>query len=177
MSGRTLAAVLVMGVSGCGKSTVGEALAARLGWPFADGDDFHPPANVAKMRSGTPLTDADRIPWLHIIAGWIDQRRHGGTPGVVTCSALKRAYREILMASPNPSTSGDVRLVYLHGSASLIAARQAARQGHFMPASLVASQFATLEQPGPEEHPLTLGVELAPEQIVERIVAGLGLAT
>lgn len=164
----TLPAVLVvMGVSGSGKTTVAALLAGRLGWAFQDGDDFHPPANVAKMQGGTPLTDADRWPWLHAIAAWIDATRTSRQHGVVACSALRRAYRDILLAGP------DVRLVYLKGSRELIGQRQAARHNHFMPAALIDSQFATLEEPGPDEHPLVMSVERGPSQIVDDILQQL----
>ena len=157
-------AIVVMGVSGSGKTTVAALLAGRLGWDFVDGDDLHPAENVAKMRAGTPLTDMDRWPWLDTIAAWIDAAR-AGKPGVVTCSALKRVYRDRLLAG-----RPDVRLVYLHGSFDVIAARQAARQGHFMPASLIESQFATLEPPGADEHAISVAVDLAPEVIVAEII-------
>lgn len=156
--------LVVMGVSGSGKTTVAALLAGRLGWDFEDGDDFHPPANVAKMHGGTPLTNEDRWPWLRAIAAWIDAVRASGQHGVVACSALKRAYRDILITGP------DVRLVYLQGSRALIGQRQAARHNHFMPATLVESQFAALEEPGPDEHPLVVSVEPRPAQIVDVIV-------
>lgn len=155
--------VLVMGVSGAGKSTVGTLLAARLGAPFADADDFHPPANIAKMSRGEPLVDADRWPWLDAIGAWLDARAASGEGGVVTCSALKRIYRDRLLAG-RPA----VRLLHLSGDAALIGARQAARPGHFMPASLMASQFATLEPPGEEEGAIVLSVEPPPEVVVEK---------
>ena len=160
--------IVVMGVSGSGKTTIGALLAGRLGWAFADGDDLHPQANVAKMHGGTPLTDADRWPWLAAIADWIDAHRGPGH-GVITCSALKRAYRDRLLAE-----RPDVRLVYLQGSQDLISHRQAARQGHFMPSSLIESQFATLEEPADDEHPLVVPVDLQPGEIVDRIIAALG---
>ena len=163
MSANTVKAIVVMGVSGSGKTTVGALLAGRLGWNFVDGDDLHPPANVAKMRAGTPLTDEDRWPWLDVIAAWIDTAR-AARPGVVTCSALKRVYRDRLLAD-----RPDVRLVYLHGSYDVIATRQAARQGHFMPASLIASQFATLEEPGADERAISIAVDLEPDVIVAEI--------
>jgi gluconokinase len=153
---------LIMGVSGAGKSTVGPLLATRLGVPFADADVFHPPANIAKMSRGEPLTDEDRWPWLDAIGAWLDAQRAAGAGGVVTCSALKRVYRQRLLGA-RPL----VRLVFLQGNPALISARQAARAGHFMPTSLMASQFATLEEPGPEERPITLSVEPSPELIVE----------
>ncbi len=170
MPSAPVSVIVVMGVSGSGKTTIGALLAGRLGWAFADGDDLHPQANVAKMRGGTPLTDNDRWPWLDEIASWIDTRRSTGTPGVVTCSALKRIYRDRLLAGRS-----DVRLVYLHGSFDVVAMRQAARQGHFMPSSLIESQFATLEAPGSDENPLAIAVDLPPGDIVSEIVASLRL--
>ena len=161
----TLPAVfVVMGVSGSGKTTVAALLAGQLGWEFEDADDFHPPENVAKMHGGTALTDEDRWPWLHSIAAWIDATRDGGH-GVLACSALKRAYRDILIGD-----RADVRLVYLRGSRDLIARRQAARTGHYMPASLVDSQFDTLQEPGPDEAPLVVSVEPKPLRIVQDIL-------
>jgi gluconokinase len=155
-----------MGVSGVGKSTVGTLLSQRLGVPFADADEFHPPANIAKMSAGVPLTDADRWPWLDAIGAWLD--RHAETGGVVTCSALKRAYRDRLLAGRLK-----VRLLYLHGPAELVMARQAARVGHFMPASLMASQYATLEPPTAEEKAIALMVEAPPDTIVTAAIAAL----
>src|SRR5262245_8503336 len=128
---------VMMGVSGSGKTTIARSVAQRLGWRLVEGDDFHPPANVAKMRAGTPLTDEDRWPWLRAIAAEIDAVRARGEPAVVACSALKRAYRDILIGA-----RPDVVLVYLQGSKPLIAERLAARKGHFMPATLLDSQFA-----------------------------------
>ncbi|HEX6473073.1 MAG TPA: gluconokinase [Streptosporangiaceae bacterium] len=154
-----------MGVSGSGKTTVGELLAERLGWEFADADQFHSPANVAKMRSGTPLTDADRAAWLRGIAAWIDDRIAAGKPGVVTCSALKRGYRDMLRRP-------DVRFVYLDGDRELIARRMAVRKGHFFPVSLLDSQFRELEPPGPDEA-LTVSIEGTADDTVRRIMAGL----
>ncbi|MFE1598919.1 gluconokinase [Methylobacterium sp. ID0610] len=167
--GPTPAVVVVMGVSGSGKTTVASLLAGRLGWEFADGDDFHPEANVAKMHGGTPLTDEDRRPWLEAIAAWIDRTRAGGGRGVVTCSALKRAYRAILIGG-----RPDVRLVYLQGDRDLIGRRMAARHDHFMPARLLDSQFATLEEPMPDENPIVLSVGATPQAIVAEVVVALG---
>ena len=164
-------AIVVMGVSGSGKTTVAALLAGRLGWTFADADDFHPPANVEKMHAGTPLTDEDRWPWLRAIRAFIDERRAEGGRAVVGCSALKRVYRDILVGD-----AADVRLVYLKGEHDLIARRQAARHGHFMPASLMASQFATLEEPGPDERPVTVSVAHPPPEIVDAIVRELAQA-
>lgn len=152
-----------MGVSGAGKSTVGTLLAERLGVAFADADSFHPAANIAKMSRGEPLTDEDRWPWLDAIGAWVDARRMAGEGGIVTCSALKRAYRDRLRAG-RPA----LRLLHLSGDPNLIGARQAARPGHFMPASLMASQFATLELPDEEEGAITLSVAPPPEEIVAR---------
>ena len=163
------AVLLVMGVSGSGKTTVAALLAGRLGWEYEDADDFHSPANVRKMHGGTPLTDEDRWPWLENMAAWIDATRSVGRHGVLACSALKRAYRQILVGS-----RPDVQLVYLRGDKALIAGRQAARHNHFMPPTLVDSQFATLEEPGPEEHPVTVSVAPRPPAIVDGIMRGIG---
>ncbi len=139
---------VVMGVSGSGKTTVAMLLAAALGWSFIEGDDLHPPANVDKMHGGTPLTDADRLPWLRKIAEVIDTWRAEGKSGVLTCSALKRGYRDIILGQ-----RPDVRLVYLQGSRELIGRRMASRHEHFMPVALLDSQFATLQEPTEDEHP------------------------
>lgn len=164
--------IVVMGVSGSGKTTISALLAGRLHWEFEDADDFHPPANVAKMRNGVPLTDEDRWPWLRAIAAWIDKTRQAGGHGVVACSALKRSYRDVLIGDGRP----DVRLVYLKGAATLIAKRQAARQGHFMPTGLMKSQFEALEEPGSDERPIVVPVSHRPRAMVEEIAAALGLA-
>jgi gluconokinase len=155
-----------MGVSGSGKSTVGTLLAGTLQWEFGDADSFHPPANVEKMCKGIPLTDEDRWPWLRAIAAWIDRKRAAGMYGVVTCSALKRRYRDILIGRRT-----DVRLVYLKGGEDLIARRMALRHGHFMPPSLLSSQFAALEEPGPEERPIIVSIEPQPHEIVAQILS------
>jgi gluconokinase len=164
----SLAGIVVMGVSGAGKSTVGALLAERLGWPFEDGDAFHPPANVEKMRAGTPLTDEDRGPWLRAIVARIAAARGHGAGVVIACSALKRAYRDVLRDG-----QPDVRFLHLTGEPALIMARQAARQGHYMPASLVASQFATLEPPDTEADVIDLEVEAEPTAIVQKAIAAL----
>ncbi len=158
--------LVVMGVSGSGKTTVGAMLAGKLGWEFVDGDDFHPAANVAKMHAGHPLTDDDRWPWLDSIARWIDAVRGTDGRGIVACSALRRMYRDRLVAG-----RPDVTSVFLHGDASLIAQRQGARHGHYMPASLVASQFATLEPPGEDERVIEVSVQPPAAEVVIAIAA------
>ena len=165
-------ALIVMGVSGSGKSTIGETLAARLGWPFEDGDRFHPAANVAKMSAGHPLTDEDRWPWLQAIADEIDRICRDGERAVIACSALKRAYREVLVHGRD-----DVRIVFLDGTQDLIGARLAARKGHFMPPGLLDSQFKTLETPGGDEKPITVSIDGTIEAIVDDIVGQLGIGT
>ena len=162
--------IVVMGVSGCGKTTVAALLAARLGWQLAEADMFHSPANIQKMRSGIPLTDEDRWSWLAAIAKWIDPARAAGKPGVITCSALKRRYREIIVGG-----RPDVRLVYLKSDYGLIAGRLAARKHHYMPVGLLQSQFEALEEPVPDENALVISIESSPEEIVAEIVAALGL--
>nr|WP_314074166.1 gluconokinase [uncultured Roseococcus sp.] len=158
--------ILVMGVSGCGKSTIGALLAEALRLPFADADAFHPPENVQKMSAGIPLTDADRWPWLDALGTWLAAEEKGG---VVACSALKRAYRDRLRG-----WVPGLRLVHLAGAPALIAARQGAREGHFMPPSLMASQFATLEAPGAEEQALILDIAASPESVAAEAAARLG---
>jgi gluconokinase len=157
-----------MGVSGSGKSTIAEALAARLGWRFEDGDGFHPPANVAKMSAGEPLTDEDRWPWLQAIADEIDRLSAAGQRAVVACSALKRVYRDILVHGRD-----DIRIVFLNGTQDLIADRLAARKGHFMPPGLLVSQFRTLQPPQPDERPITVSIDAPVEAIVDDIVRQL----
>ena len=161
-------ALLVMGVSGSGKSTVGEQLAERLGWRYEDGDRFHPAANVAKMSAGHPLTDEDRWPWLQAIAAEIDRVCQAGERVVIACSALKRAYRDILVHERE-----DVRIVFLDGKRDLIAARLAARKGHFMPPGLLASQLGALEPPVESENPVTVSIDAPVETIVDDIVRQL----
>ena len=165
-----LAAIVVMGVSGSGKSHVGRLLAERLGWAFADADDFHPAANVAKMRSGVPLDDADRGPWLAALAGLLQAARADGQPLVLACSALKRAYRHRL-GLPQPG----IRLVHLTGPAVVLRKRIEQRAGHFMPATLLDSQLATLEPPSEDERPLVVDVSESAENVVGRLTAALGL--
>ncbi|MFH5926639.1 gluconokinase [Roseomonas xinghualingensis] len=160
--------VIVMGVSGSGKTTAAKLLAAELGWEFREGDDLHPPANVERMRTGIPLIDEDRWPWLHRIAAVVDDWLERGVSGVLTCSALKRSYRDMIIG-PRPN----IRLVHIQGGASLLSPRLASRQGHYMPSSLLASQFATLEPPGEDEHPITLSADQPPERIVAAIIQAL----
>ena len=162
--------IVLMGVSGAGKSTIGDELSRMLGWQFRDADSFHPPANIDKMKSGIPLADDDRWPWLDAIGGWIGERIGSGQPGIVSCSALKRAYRARIGARRQ-----GVRLVYLLGSQEMIAARLATRKGHFMPAELLASQFTALEEPGPEEKALVVGIAMPPLYMARSIVDKLGL--
>jgi gluconokinase len=160
--------IIVMGVSGSGKTTVSALLSAALGCQFQEGDDLHPAANIEKMHSGTPLTDADRLPWLRKIAEEIDGWRARGESGVLTCSALKRSYRDIIIGD-----RPDVTLVYLKGSYDLIRRRMAARHEHFMPVALLDSQFATLEEPTPDEHPITVDVGARPAEVAAEIVLQL----
>jgi gluconokinase len=152
-----------MGVSGSGKSTVGAALAQRLRVPFADADDFHPPANIAKMTAGEALDDDDRHPWLESIGEWLTA--HADTGGVMSCSALKRQYRDQLRHHA-PTTE----FVHLHGTREVIARRQASRPGHFMPASLLDSQFATLEPLAPDEHGQVVDVDQSIDAIVQAYI-------
>ena len=159
--------IVIMGVSGCGKSSVGAALSEALGIPYRDGDDLHPPANVAKMRAGEALTDADRWPWLDRVA----QELASLAPVIVGCSALRRAYRDRIRAG----AGGPVLFVHLAGSRALIAARMAARSGHFMPASLLESQFATLEPPGPDEAAITVDIDQPMDRLVADILRQLEL--
>jgi gluconokinase len=168
---RTPCALVVMGVSGSGKSTIGEKLAQRLGWRFEDGDKFHPLSNVAKMSAGQPLTDEDRWPWLQAIANEIDRVCEAGEHTVIACSALKRPYRDILVHGRK-----DVRIIYLKGTQDLIASRLAQRKDHFMPPGLLASQFKTLELPDASENPVTVSVNAPVETIVDDIVRELGLS-
>jgi len=164
--------LVIMGVSGSGKSTVAEKLAARLGWSFEEGDTLHPEINIAKMHAGIPLTDTDREPWLDRVAAWIDGQRGKKEPGIITCSALKRAYRQFIIGD-----RPEVRLVYLRGGRDLIAEHFAGRHDHFMPASLLRSQIDTLEEPDPSEDPLTIDATAPPDQIAEEIIRRLGVAT
>lgn len=145
--------LLLMGVSGSGKSTVARELQRVLGWEFMEGDDLHPPSNVEKMRAGHPLNDEDRWPWLERVAQWIDRRLAAGEPGIITCSNLKRAYRQITLG-----TRKGVTLVYLRAKKTLISTRVAQRQHQYMPASLLESQFEALEEPTEDEHPVVVPI-------------------
>jgi gluconokinase len=164
--------VVVMGVAGAGKSTVAQGLAHELGWDFAEGDDFHPAANVAKMAAGEPLTDVDRLPWLEGIAGWIDGEIAADRCAVIACSALKRVYRDALRRP-------EVLFVYLSVPRAELNRRVSGRHGHFMPASLLDSQLAALEPPATDERALTVDADANPRRTVEQIraqlAAGAGL--
>jgi gluconokinase len=162
------AILVVMGVSSSGKSTVGTLLALQLHWEFEDGDWFHPARNIDKMHAGIPLTDEDRAPWLIAIADFIDQARLSGRRTVLACSALKRRYRTVIIGN-----RPDVQLVYLKGDMELIARRFAARHEHFMPRSLLQSQFDALEEPGSDEHPIVVSVAPRPREIVGEILDAL----
>ena len=165
-----VAAIVVMGVSGAGKSTVGKLMAERLDCPFRDADSFHPQSNIEKMSRGEPLTDEDRWPWLQAIAAWIAEHRAAGTTCVVTCSALKRVYRDIV----TNRQSRDVRLVYLKGDFELIESRLKARKGHFMPPGLLRSQFDALEEPGAGERAITVAIDATPDEIADSAMKKLG---
>jgi gluconokinase/shikimate kinase len=160
--------LVIMGVSGSGKSTVAGVLAGKLGWDLAEGDDLHPEVNLAKMQAGSPLTDEDRWPWLDIIAGWIRQHTENGRPGVITCSALKKTYRDVLR--------GDgVVFVFLQGSKDKISDRLSSRHGHFMPPALLESQFEALEEPASDENHISLCVSATPAEEAQEIIDTLGL--
>ena len=160
--------VVLMGVSGAGKTTVGRLLAGLIGAEFAEGDAFHPPGNIAKMSNGTPLDDADRLPWLAAIADSIDRARGNGRGLVVTCSALKRAYRDILIGPRD-----GVALAYLRGTPALIGRRLGARKNHFMPPTLLESQFAALQEPGGDERAIVVDVAASPKKIAAAIAGYL----
>ena len=161
--------LIVMGVSGCGKSTIGRLLAERLHWPFYDGDDFHPPANVAKMSQGIPLDDADRAGWLDALADLIRSTLQEGESGVLACSALKQRYREQLNVDP-----AQVRFIYLKGSYELIKMRMQARPGHYMKPGMLDSQFAALEEP---LDAITVEIDPSAEEIVDEVIRQLGVET
>jgi gluconokinase len=162
--------IIIFGVSGVGKTTVGKLLARELGWRFIEGDDFHPAANIQKMRSGHPLTDEDRWPWLDCLRKRIEQLLSAGENAVLACSALKRAYRDRLRVSD------EVKFVFLRGDYALVEKQLRSRHRHFMNAALLQSQFDDLEKPQPDENVLTIELGRTPEEIVERIEAKLNLA-
>lgn len=160
--------LVIMGVSGTGKSTLGGLLAGQLGWDLAEGDDFHPAENVAKMASGTPLTDEDRWPWLDRVAEWVNGHAESGTHGIVTCSALRRVYRDRI-GGPG------VLFVHLEGSRSLVSDRLSRRLDHFMPETLLGSQYATLEPLEDDERGIVISVDRSPRELARQIVRQLGL--
>ena len=160
--------LVIMGVSGSGKTTVAEKLAEQLGWPFQEGDALHPAANVEKMRHGTPLTDEDRAPWLAVIADWVSHRVSAGEHGIITCSGLKRAYRDQITAGHQ-----QVALIYLHGDRLTLEQHIQTRHHAFMPAALLDSQLATMEAPSPDEHVLQVEVDETVEQTVLAIRTSL----
>lgn len=164
--------LVVMGVSGCGKTTVAAILAGRLNWPFEEGDALHPQSNIDKMHAGHPLNDEDRGPWLESVAEWVEECLDAGESGLITCSALKRSYRDII----NRRGAG-VKFVYLAGSKEVIASRLTARHGHFMPPSLLESQFADLQEPTADEPAIRVDVGPSPSTIAQTIIQTLGLKT
>ena len=164
------AAIVIMGVSGCGKTEIGRRLAERLGWAFKDADEFHPAENIAKMRAGVPLVDADREPWLAALAAVLDRAVTAGPRLVLACSALKRGHRTRLGLPWTP-----IRLVHLDGAPEMIRKRIEQRAGHFMPATLLDSQLAALERPGPDENAIVVDVSPEPDAIVQAIEAAMGL--
>ena len=161
--------LIVAGVSGSGKTTVGAILAGHLHWRFADGDDFHPRSNIEKMRAGVPLTDADRWPWLRAIAAWMDERIAQGESAVIPCSALKRSYRDILLAG-----RPEARLVFLAVDRDVLAKRLAARHDHFFPAQLLSSQLDAFEPPQPDEHTVSV-IEHSADQPADTVAGIIGL--
>jgi len=162
--------LIVMGVSGSGKTTIAELLTERLGWAFAEADDFHPPANIEKMSAGIPLTDEDRWPWLRTIAEWLSTKTAAGQNTVVTCSALRRVYRDLLREG-----EGQVRFVHLTGTMDTIESRLDDRSGHFMPAALLGSQFDTLEPLDSDEDGVVVSIDAPPEKIADEVMARLGI--
>ncbi|MDR6501057.1 gluconokinase [Burkholderia sp. MS455] len=162
--------LIAMGVSGAGKSRIGEMLAERLSCSYTDGDAFHSAANKEKMHHGIPLTDDDRWPWLRSIREAIEEKQRAGETAVFTCSSLKRSYRDVLRG-----TDTDVRFVYLQGSFDVLRERLKTRTGHFFDPSLLKSQLDTLEEPGPDEA-IVVSIELTPEQIVDQVMVKIGLA-
>jgi gluconokinase len=163
-------ALVVMGPAGVGKTTTAQLLSARLGWPFAEGDRFHPQANIDRMSRGVPLTDAERAPWLASVRDWISQQAETGHSVVLTCSALRRSYRDVLREA-----RADVRFVQLLADQDVTASRMTGRSGHFMPPSLLASQFATLESLQPDEAGVRIAADEPPEVVVAQALAALHL--
>ncbi|MGV0109298.1 gluconokinase [Arthrobacter sp. CP30] len=162
--------VVVMGISGSGKTTIATRMAEQLGWVFAEADDFHPPANITKMTSGTALTDEDRWPWLESMRAWLTEQAHAGLSTVVTCSALRRSYRDVLTGA-----DGDVRFVHLLGDTDLILDRMKTRSGHFMPESLLPSQISTLEPLEPDEQGVRIENTGTPAEVVAEVITRLDL--
>jgi gluconokinase len=169
-AGKLPCALVVMGVSGSGKSTIADKLAERLDWTYEDADSFHPGGNIAKLSAGQPLTDEDRWPWLQAIADEIDRVCEAGERAVIACSALKRAYRKVLVRERS-----DVRIVFLNGTQQLIAGRLSQRKGHFMNPGLLASQFKSLEPPGQDENPVVVSIDASVDAIVDDVIRQLGL--
>ena len=164
--------LVVMGVAGCGKSTVAKALQERLGWIVAEGDDYHPASNIAKMSSGIPLSDEDRWAWLDTIAAWTAEQDRAGLPTIVTCSALRRVYRDRLRAAP-----GRTVFVHLTGTPELLTARMSARTDHFMPPTLLPSQLATLEPLQADEEAIVIDIDRSIDEIAEVAISQLHLAS
>lgn len=162
--------VVVMGVAGSGKTTLALELRRRLGWPYAEADEFHPEANITKMAAGTPLTDEDRWPWLDAIRDWLTAQAREGRSTIVTCSALRAAYRDVLRQA-----EGRVRFVHLTAAPELIATRLESRAGHFMPPTLLPSQLATLEPLGDGEGGIAIVVDVPPDVVADRTIAALGI--
>ena len=162
--------LVIMGVAGSGKTTLAEILTERLGWPYAEADEFHPEANVAKMAAGTPLTDEDRWPWLEAIRDWLTEQTRAGRSSIVTCSALKAGYRDVLR-----DAEGHVRFVHLTATPELLEDRMAHREGHFMPTTLLPSQLATLQPLADGEDGIEIGVDVPPQEVADRTIEALGL--
>ena len=162
--------IVLMGVSGCGKTTVGVDLAAHLGWEYQEGDALHPPENILKMSAGTPLKDDDRKPWIAKVSDWIDSYCMAGRDGVISCSALRKSYRQMIIGNHN-----DVHLVYLSGTRELLSRRLAERKDHFMPPDLLESQLEILEEPSAAEHAIVVTIDRTPNDLVRVICDGLGL--
>jgi gluconokinase len=162
--------LVVMGVAGSGKTTTAQILAERLNWPFAEADEFHPQANIEKMSAGTPLTDDDRWPWLRAMRDWLSEQARDGRSTIVTCSALRVAYRDVLREA-----EGRVRFVHLDGTIDSIGQRMAGRAGHFMPPSLLPSQFQTLERLTGAEDGVVVPVEVSPHSVADAALRELGI--